>query len=125
MGPDLYGDLRQVLLEEKAAAEGLRSGAQPALLDDLAAFVVDHAQAAVFVAEVQSRRQLRPFLLAIISHGPILLSWATIESVTTCRPHRVLRRGSAFSSHLQCHLYETTTEYQTSPQGALHISVTT
>jgi hypothetical protein len=58
----------------EASSEGFWGGAQPTLLDDLAASCVDEAQAGVPVAEVQSRCHLR-LLFATIHGGPILLSF--------------------------------------------------
>jgi hypothetical protein len=70
---DFDGDL-QLLLGVEAAAEVLRGGAQPALLNELATTVgVEHAQITVLVAEVQPYRHLR-LLGATIIHGSILLS---------------------------------------------------
>ena len=69
---DFDGDL-QLLLGVEAAAEVLRGGAQPALLNELATVGVEDAQLTVLVAEVQPYRHLR-LLGATIIHGSILLS---------------------------------------------------
>ena len=53
MGSGLDG-YAQRLLGGEAPPEGLGSGAQPPLLDHLAALLIDEAQVGVLVAEVQS-----------------------------------------------------------------------
>src|SRR3954451_7868786 len=97
MSPRFDGDAHGPLGGE-APLECLWGGAQPAFLHDLAAVLVDEAKVGVFVAEVQSGCHLW-MLFATIHSGPILLS-GPVEPVNHCRPFRVLRRGSAFSSHL-------------------------
>src|SRR5215208_2735147 len=64
--------------------EGLRGGAQPTLLDELAAFGVELTEIAVLVAEIQARRHPRLFL-ATIAHGSILLS-GPLEPVFSADP---------------------------------------
>src|SRR3954464_1729610 len=98
MSPRFDGDAHGPLGGE-APLECLWGGAQPAFLHDLAAVLVDEAKVGVFVAEVQSGCHLW-MLFATIHGGPILLS-GPVEPVNHCRPFRVLRRGSAFSSHLR------------------------
>ncbi len=100
MGSRLDG-YAQRPLTGKAPPEGFWGGAQPTLLDHLAALLVDEAQVGVFVSEVQSGCHL--WSLAVSIHGgPILLpNIGPLEPVNICRPSdRVLRGGSAFSSHL-------------------------
>jgi hypothetical protein len=65
VGSDLYGDL-ELPFGVEAPPESLRGGAQPALFYDLAASGVDEAEVAVFVAEIQSGRNL--WLLAATIH---------------------------------------------------------
>src|SRR5215210_490442 len=75
MGSGLDG-YAQRLLGGEAPPEGRGSGAQPPLLDHLAALLIDEAQVGVLVAEIQSG--CKPWLFAAtITHGPILLPyWA-------------------------------------------------
>jgi hypothetical protein len=69
----LYGDAQPLLLRLKAALEGPRSGAQPALLDHLTAFGIEQTQVGISISQIQPyRHMLRSF--ATIIHGPILLS---------------------------------------------------
>jgi hypothetical protein len=72
MGSRLYG-YTQGPLGGEAPSEGLGSGTQPTLLDDLAALLVDEAEVGVFVAEIQSGCH-QWMLFATIHGGPILLS---------------------------------------------------
>src|SRR5918998_639496 len=75
--------------------------------DYLIGLLIDEAEVGVLVAEVQSGCHLR-LLFASIHGGPILLS-GRLEPVEHLQTLRVLRRGSAFSSHLPkipCPRYE-------------------
>jgi hypothetical protein len=65
-------DYAQRPLKGEAPPEGLGAGTQPTLLHNLTASLVDEAQVAVFVAEVQSGCHLW-LLFATIHCGPILL----------------------------------------------------
>ena len=85
------------LLGGEASSEEHWGRAQPALLHNLAAVLIDEAQVGVFVSEVQSGRRLRLFA-ATIHGGAILLSGPLREPVEHLQTLRVLRRGSAFSS---------------------------
>src|SRR5215204_3758988 len=98
VGARFYGDAHRRLLGGEASSEGLGAGPQPTLLHDLATLLVDEAEVGVPVAEVHSGCRLW-LLFATIHGGPILLS-GLLKPVNLCRPLRVLRRGSAFSSHL-------------------------
>ena len=71
MGFRFYGDAHG-LLGGEASSEGFGGGAQTTLLHNLAALLIDEAQAGVFVAEIQSGCHLR-LLFATIYCGPILL----------------------------------------------------
>src|SRR5215207_5147610 len=101
VGAYLDGDVQR-LFRIEAAPDCLWGGAQPTLLDDLAALRVDEVEIAVLVAEVHSSRHLH-LLPATITHGPILLSGPPKEPVDYLQTlySRVLREGSAFSSHLK------------------------
>jgi hypothetical protein len=74
--------------------EGLRDGAQPTLLDNLAALGVDESRVGVSVAEVHSGCHLWLFA-AIIVHEPN----PSLDLVHCMLFNRVLRRGSAFTSY--------------------------
>jgi hypothetical protein len=71
VGADLNGYLERPL-GAKAPLEGFGSGTQPALLDNLTAFVIQQAEIAILVSQIQPGRHFgRSF--ATIVHGPILL----------------------------------------------------
>ena len=67
-----YGDAHG-LLGGETSPKGLWSGAQPTLLHDLTALLIEETQVGVFVAEIQSGCRLW-FVPATIHGGPILLS---------------------------------------------------
>jgi hypothetical protein len=72
VGSDLDGYLRP-LCGVEPAPHRLWGGAQPSLLEYLAAVVVEHEEVGVLVAKVNSGRHLRCSFATIV-HGPILLS---------------------------------------------------
>jgi hypothetical protein len=66
---DLDGYLERPLGAE-APLEGFGSGTQPALLDDLTAFVIQQTEIAVLVSQIQPDRHLGCSFATIV-HGPI------------------------------------------------------
>src|SRR5215216_6345002 len=97
VSPGLDGHAHRPL-RSKASLQSFGGGSHPTLLDHLAAVGVQKTQIAVFVAEIHSGRHLWSYF-ATIHSGPILLS-GPLEPVEPLQTQRVLRRGSAFSSHL-------------------------
>jgi hypothetical protein len=97
VGSRFYGDAQGPLRGE-ASPEGFGGGAQPTLLDDLAALLVDEAEVGILVAEIQSGCRAW-FVPATIHGGPILLSGRQ-SPYSLCRSsERVLRMGGR-PSHL-------------------------
>src|SRR5215218_289786 len=91
VGSDLDGDMQRPFRIEPAPHRLWGGAAQPAPLDELAAFGVDETEVAVLVSQIHTRRHLH-LLGATITHGPILLSGPLKEPVDYLQ---TLRQGTA------------------------------
>src|SRR5215218_6887929 len=99
VGTDL-DDYLHPLLRIEAASEVVGDGAQPTVFHKLAGFRIQHAQVAVFVAEIQPYRPLRSSP-ATITHGSILLP-GLLEPEVICRPSRRVLREDRLSHLIWC-----------------------